>query len=297
LRLLQTISSASAKEGEEVLYEVAEALKVEGVVVLPEGAKAVGSVVDAAHKASMGRGGKLSIKVVYAVMADQEKLYLTASERANGRHPSFLTSAAGLVVPEVGIPLILFRKGQNISITEGTRVTAYVQGDTHIDLEKLAAAAQNGLVSAPSAQASGGAEAQIAVPTTPADKATVYVYRLGEMKGAENYWFLYANGTFVGTLLNSTYAKAEVAAGTVVFSDLHRMHLWMPIEGVTSEMAKTPKELYRMPVEAGKTYYVRWVVGAWGPRMVPVDKGTGKNEMGECHLSKDPVGTDPSKSR
>src|SRR4051812_39546055 len=49
LRLSQTISSADAKVGQEIPFEVVEDVKVEDTVVLPKGATAIAVVTEADH--------------------------------------------------------------------------------------------------------------------------------------------------------------------------------------------------------------------------------------------------------
>ena len=78
LRLSQSISSADAKVGQEVPFEVVEEVKVDGVVVLPKGATAIANVTEANHKKSMGRAGKLNMTISYARLSDNEKAALRA---------------------------------------------------------------------------------------------------------------------------------------------------------------------------------------------------------------------------
>src|SRR5437763_1806413 len=84
LRLSQTISSADAKVGQEIPFEVVEEVKVEDTVVLSKGATAIAMVTEANHKRSMGRAGKLNISISYARLADQEKRALRAVKDSKG---------------------------------------------------------------------------------------------------------------------------------------------------------------------------------------------------------------------
>ena len=63
LRLDQTLSSATADEGQTVELSVAEAIKVDGATVVQEGSRATGTVVLAQEKRRMGRSGKLDFSV------------------------------------------------------------------------------------------------------------------------------------------------------------------------------------------------------------------------------------------
>jgi hypothetical protein len=84
LRLSQTISSADAKVGQEIPFEVVEEVSVDQVVVLPKGATAIATVTEADPKKSMGRAGKLNISISYARLKDQEKVALRATKDTKG---------------------------------------------------------------------------------------------------------------------------------------------------------------------------------------------------------------------
>lgn len=159
LRLSQTISSADAKVGQEIPFEVVEDVKVDNAVVLPNGAPAIATVTEAEHKRSMGRAGKLNISITYARLADQEKVALRATkETKGGGHVGAMTGAivATSIVFFPAAPLFLFIHGKDITIPQGTEVTAFVEGDMHLDMARFGvatpAAAPQG--SAPASQAS-----------------------------------------------------------------------------------------------------------------------------------------------
>jgi hypothetical protein len=142
LRLAQTISSSNAKVGQQVPFEVTEDVVVQGVTVLPKGAQALASVTDASPKKSMGRGGKLDVNVDSARLADGEKVQLRAvQDNKGGGHVGAMTGAmvATAIVFFPAAPLFLFIHGKDISITQGTEVTAFVQGDMRLDMAKFAA--------------------------------------------------------------------------------------------------------------------------------------------------------------
>ena len=61
LRLARNMSSADAKTGETVDFEVIEDLKVGDVVVVQRGATALATVTNAKPRGRMGKGGKLDI--------------------------------------------------------------------------------------------------------------------------------------------------------------------------------------------------------------------------------------------
>jgi PEGA domain len=159
LRLSQTISSADAKVNQEVPFEVVEDIKVDDVVVLPKGATAIGVVTEAEPRRHMGRGGKLNINISYARLADQEKAALRASkDTQGGGHVGAMTGAmvATAIVFFPAAPLFLFMKGKDITIPQGTEITAFVEGDMHLDMARFGGAPgpPASAVPAPPAQAS-----------------------------------------------------------------------------------------------------------------------------------------------
>src|SRR5258706_11399555 len=62
LRLAENLTSATAKAGQQVSFEVVEEVDVEGVPVIAQGAQALATVTTAETKKSMGRGGKLDVR-------------------------------------------------------------------------------------------------------------------------------------------------------------------------------------------------------------------------------------------
>lgn len=135
LRLSQSISSAEAKVGQEVPFEVVEDLKVDDVVVLPKGAVAIANVTEAEHKKSMGRAGKLNVSI--------EKVALRAMKEAKGGgHVGAMTGAivATSTVFFPAAPLFLFIHGKDITIPQGTEIAAFVDGDMHLEMARFGAA-------------------------------------------------------------------------------------------------------------------------------------------------------------
>src|SRR3984885_14575322 len=137
LRLSQTISSANAQVGQEIPFEVVEEIKVDNVVVLPKGAVAIGTVTECNPKKSMGRAGKLNLNISYARLADQEKVALRATQdNKGGGHVGAMTGAmvATAIVFFPAAPLFLFVHGKDITIPQGTEITAFIEGDMHLNM-------------------------------------------------------------------------------------------------------------------------------------------------------------------
>ncbi len=168
LRLSQTISSADAKVGQEIPFEVVEEIKVDDVVVLPKGAIAIGTVTEAEHKKSMGRAGKLNVNISYARLADQEKVALRAvKDTKGGGHVGAMTGAivATSIVFFPAAPLFLFIHGKDITIPQGTEITAFVEGDMHLDMTRFGVKAP--APAAPAQAPAPTAQANLIIDSTP----------------------------------------------------------------------------------------------------------------------------------
>lgn len=154
LRLTETISSANIKAGQEIPFEVVEDVSLNHVIVLPKGATAIATVTEAEHKKSLGRGGKLNISISYARLKDQEKVALRAAQNnQGGGHIAVMTTAmvaTGIVFFPVA-PLFLFIHGKDVAIPQGTEVTAFVQGDMHLNMAYFEAAPAASVDPTPSA--------------------------------------------------------------------------------------------------------------------------------------------------
>lgn len=136
LRLTRTISSASAQVGDRVDFEVLDAVSVNGIVVIPKGSIAWGTVTAAHKKRRMGRGGKLNVNIDSVRLADGERDALRAvNDRKGGGHVGAMTGAmvATGIVFFPAAPLFLFMHGKDITIPKGTEITAYTNGDMTLD--------------------------------------------------------------------------------------------------------------------------------------------------------------------
>src|SRR5215469_17570469 len=91
----------------------------------------------------MGRAGKLNVAISYARLADNEKAALRAVKEAKGGgHVGAMTGAivATSIVFFPAAPLFLFIHGKDITIPQGTEITAFIEGDMHLDMARFAPA-------------------------------------------------------------------------------------------------------------------------------------------------------------
>jgi hypothetical protein len=140
IRLQRTLSSADAHVDDRVDFDVLEDIKVDGVLVIPKGGVAWGTVTEAQPKRRMARGGKLNVNIDAVRLMDGEKAALRAvKEVKGGGHTGAMTG--GIVATSIvffpAAPFFLFMHGKDITIPKGTEITAYIGGDMHLDRAKF----------------------------------------------------------------------------------------------------------------------------------------------------------------
>ena len=171
MRISETVSSADAKVGQEIPFEVVEDVDVDGVPVIAKGATAIATVTAAQPKRRMGRAGKLDISIGYVRLIDQEKAALRGVKDAQGGgHVGAMTGAivATSIVFFPAAPLFLLIHGKDITIPQGTEITAFVQGDMHVDMAKFAVHGPGNAVDAASTPAvATAASTSVILESTP----------------------------------------------------------------------------------------------------------------------------------
>ena len=125
----QDVSSATATVDDRINFRLAEDLKLGDIVVTKAGAIAVGTVTHVAKRGHMGKAGELSIRADYLKVGDM-RVRLRAAKGKEGE--SKVGAAVALTV--LFGPLGLLKRGHDIEIKKGTKVTAWVDQDTEISL-------------------------------------------------------------------------------------------------------------------------------------------------------------------
>lgn len=133
LLLSKTISSASAHVGDVVDLQVAEDVTVDGLTVIPSGAKAVGIITEVEAKKRLGHGAKLGLSINFV------RLTGSGSEKVPVR--SFQDSSGSDTLAGVTRPV---SAGKDVSFAQGTEFMAYVDGDVHLKREAFQAARDDG---------------------------------------------------------------------------------------------------------------------------------------------------------
>lgn len=143
LVLGDNLSSASATTGQTISFEVSEDVVVDGMLVIPRGSLAWGTVTDAQAKRRLGRAGHLDVNIDKVRLADGERVLLSATSHAKGgSHTGAMT--AGIVATSLVVwpaaPFFLFMHGKDVTIPKGTKIEAFTNGDANLDAANFPAA-------------------------------------------------------------------------------------------------------------------------------------------------------------
>lgn len=122
VKIQETVSSESAKQGQLVRFEVVRDVEVKGKVVIKAGAPAVGEVTRVASKKMIGREGELQVTIRYATAVDGSQVPLRASLEQKGEGKLETTVVLGVVL----CPLFLMMKGEDAVIPAGTEYNVFV---------------------------------------------------------------------------------------------------------------------------------------------------------------------------
>jgi hypothetical protein len=136
LRLARNLSSADAKTGETIDFEVLDDVQVDDVLLVKRGAVANGTVTDAEPKRRMARGGKLDVTIDYVRLVNGDKVALRGSkDTKGGGHTGAMTGAivATALIVWPAAPFFLFMHGKDTVIPKDTEITAYVNGEIKLD--------------------------------------------------------------------------------------------------------------------------------------------------------------------
>lgn len=140
VRLNRNLSSAEAKVGDPVDFDVVEDILVNGLLVIERGSRVLATVTDAAQGARMGKTGRLTVSIDHGRSVLGEKIALRAVKENKKGDEGGSNSAVDIASSIVTAPLFLFMKGKDITIPKGSEVTAYVHGDVRLDEAHLRAA-------------------------------------------------------------------------------------------------------------------------------------------------------------
>lgn len=122
-----TTEGKKLKVGHRFELEVAEAVSVDGQVVIPVGSPAVGEVTSVRNKGMWGKSGHIETRMLY-VRANGRQIRLSGSIDDKG-----VTGTAGVVAAAVLVPVVgFFVTGTSAQIPAGSNITGFVQEDVPV---------------------------------------------------------------------------------------------------------------------------------------------------------------------
>jgi hypothetical protein len=128
LQTTERLSSATATEGQRFNLVVDEDVRVGNVVIIPRGAKAVGTVISAHKRGHMGKAGELNVQINY-VLSGEQRIPLRASSGREGDSKVGATVALTVIFG----PLGLLKRGKDVELNPGIVLTAQVDQTTEVD--------------------------------------------------------------------------------------------------------------------------------------------------------------------
>ena len=133
VRLDQSISSATAEQGQTVEFTVTDQIKVGDQIVIPEGARVTGTVTQAQEKRRMGRAGKLDFSIDRVKTADNQwvPLRYTLTKKSGQSHAvsTGILTAGVAVLFWPAAPVFLLRKGADVTINRGTAFEVFTDAN------------------------------------------------------------------------------------------------------------------------------------------------------------------------
>lgn len=121
------VRSDNAPSGTKFKLRINKPVIVGGVTVIPVGALAYGSVTNAEGSGSVGKSGRLTAKLLYVEVGDQQ-IALEGDSSAKGTG----AGSTALSVVFVGV-MGLFHRGNNAKIKAGEIMTGFIGEDVTFD--------------------------------------------------------------------------------------------------------------------------------------------------------------------
>jgi PEGA domain-containing protein len=123
LRLDQTITSATADEGQTVEFSVTQDVRAGDTVVIAEGARATGTIIQVVRRRRLGRTGRLEFSIDRVRSVDGAWIPLRYSLQkkeggSRGLQTGILTAGIGLVFWPAA-PFGVLIKGKDVTINKG----------------------------------------------------------------------------------------------------------------------------------------------------------------------------------
>lgn len=164
LTVMDRLNSATSEIDDPVHFEVAEDVKVQGIIAIPKGSMASGHVVAVQHRGRLGRPGKLVFSVDFVRAPDGTDISVREQSARKGR-----SKRSGLPTP-----MHVLAMGKDLEIPQGTHILAYINGNHEILAGNSAPPAETPAPAQVMTAAAPGDVSSVAVTSTP-DHADITV--------------------------------------------------------------------------------------------------------------------------
>lgn len=131
VRLLETLDSRSANNGDMVILEVSDPIMVDGTTLIESGAKVTGKITESVKNKNLGRKGKLDFTIDFVKAVDGQNIPLTSNIKQGGKDGVVGVVAAAALIN----PLALFIKGKAAVINKGAEYNCYVARSVSINIK------------------------------------------------------------------------------------------------------------------------------------------------------------------
>jgi hypothetical protein len=128
VQTVDEISSKTASENDPVNLRVVEDVKVGNQVVIASGTLVKGVVASVEQRGSLGKGGKLGLRVESTTTVDGKKVKLRASKGKGDTGTVGSTIVLSLLIS----PLFLLRRGNHAVIKPGTKIQVFTDEEKKV---------------------------------------------------------------------------------------------------------------------------------------------------------------------
>ena len=124
----QTISSKTAKTGDEVKMFVDQDVYAKNRIVIAKGTPVRGEIAEVKQAGFMGRGGKLTMKLIDTKTTDGQNVPIRATKSSSGGNNVTSTVALTALFGVFG----LLRHGNDMVYKEGTKLSVHTNVETTV---------------------------------------------------------------------------------------------------------------------------------------------------------------------
>ena len=127
MKTVEPLSSKRVQQGQRFDLEVSDEVRVDGMLVIPKGARGVGEVSRVVTKGMMGKRGQLEVRVLF-VEVGGTRIRLDGKARDSGKSGA---APVALAAPLIGVSAGFFT-GTSAVIPAGSPIDGYVYQDVQL---------------------------------------------------------------------------------------------------------------------------------------------------------------------